>query len=219
MATLLLGALLACGAKETGHTATSAMPYCEETEDALGWDDASPGGGSTPAEALAVAEGTRAVPLTWSSGGSTGLALTVTRDGSPSWVTSVAVYPDTGGPSPSIGVICEDHLAMPVQVGFVTDDGAFAESWPVVMTWPDPVGAEGVDFYVSSPPESLVGAWRPDDTSVPDLSTYDTVTMAFEGRWISSGAFGTVAVLGEKTGPTTASQTAVEVARWELDGE
>ena len=53
MATLLLGALLACGAKETGHTATSAMPYCEETEDALGWDDASPGGGSTPAEAQA----------------------------------------------------------------------------------------------------------------------------------------------------------------------
>ncbi len=181
----------------------------------LGWDEASPID-TTPREALAVAAGTHTVDLAWTVGGSTPLTLVVSEGGEPAWVESVAVYPDSGT-SPAIGVVCEPHLALPVSVDFSTADGAFAESWSVTMAWPQADSSEGVSFSVIEAPEAVVGTWEPDAASVPDLASYDSVEVAFDGRFVGEGPFGSVAVRGERSSGATASLETVEVARWELE--
>lgn len=208
--------LVACtgGAKDDdttdtgGTTATgSGWPYCAETLTPLGWEEAAPDG-TVPGEALAPFEGEHVVVLAYEDGGETALTIRVTRAGEPEWVDQEAVYPGTG---PAIGVVCWDHVRMPVAARFTTEDGAFAESWEQTHSAPGaPYSTDdsGLALSYTVDPAMVAGSWTLEGV---DPSGYDFLELAIAG---STGS-GTVVVNGQRTtGDAVSFGIVQEVGTW-----
>lgn len=114
--------LAACdGGKDLGNG-----PYCEDTPTDLALDDPTDLG-FTAAAVLARLPANEVTTLTWDGGATTGLLLGYTPATSARFVDSEAVYPDDGGETPAIGVICDDRVEIDLDFTLLTDDGAFDE--------------------------------------------------------------------------------------------
>ncbi len=124
----------------------SSSPYCEETITILASADTPSPSGMSAADILAVIEGEHTSELAWTEqssnavqvtvmpGGSGTTPLTLTIDyeaGEVRWVDSEVVYPP--GPTDAIYVECLPRLEFDARLGFVSEDGAFAESREIVV--------------------------------------------------------------------------------------
>jgi hypothetical protein len=153
------------------------MPYCAPTETPLADDEPTPAG-FTPGQVRAFAEGAIDDVLRWDAGWSTPLHLAVSVVGGARWVDRKAVYPE--GESPAIGIVCDDGLVLPVELGFATDDGAFAERFDTELESAD--GARA-GFSVDLVAEPLEGSFDP--AAVP-TDDYDTLSLDAVG-WLAAG--------------------------------
>jgi hypothetical protein len=107
-------------------------PYCEDQPSDVALEDATDLGFSA-ADVLAGIPAEEAVVFTYADGSATELSLAFTPAGTARFVTSEAVYPDSGGESPAIGVVCDDRVELDGRLSFHTADGAFAELLDVVV--------------------------------------------------------------------------------------
>lgn len=207
----ILALVLAC---TEASKADLQYPSCVDTPSALAADATSPGGFSANT-ALALASGTRSNTLTWKDGSQTALSLEVVGDGSGSqWVDSVADYPSDTGASPAIGIECTSRLEIPVNVQFSTDDGAFADNFSSTLIAST---AELATFSIDLVSASLAGSFNAADWPTED---YDTLSMAINASFISSGDSGTIAGSAQKDngctddGSCSASNENLDVAQW-----
>jgi len=67
-------------------------------------------------------------PLTWPDEATTVLDLALASTGE-AWFVDSVVVPGHGEEQPAIWPICDDRVAVAVTIQFMTDDGAFAETW------------------------------------------------------------------------------------------
>lgn len=207
----ILALVLAC---TDNSKANIDYPSCVDTPSALTADVASPGGFSA-ADVLLLASGARSNTLTWKDGSQTALSLEVVGDGSGSqWVDSVAEYPSDSGISPAIGIECTSRLEIPVSVQFSTDDGAFADNFSSTLVAST---AEVASFSIDLVTAPLAGSFNAADWPTED---YDTLSMALNASFTSSGDSGTIAGNAQKDngctddGSCSASNEMLDVAQW-----
>lgn len=207
----------ACGdEKNNGDTAEG--PHCEDSATVVAVDEVTELGFAAT-DLLALAEGTWADTFTWDRDASTsGLELTLGwTDGEARFVDSVEVYPDDGE-QPAIGLICEDRVEVDVQIGFVTDDGSFDESWTGPLTGK---AADLAELYRALDPDALGGTYDMDaDITEP---TWDQRSLWIQGTFDEAGSTGRV--LGQVSGEeecqgNTCSAWAAEVSvgSWGSEG-
>ncbi len=179
--------LLAC-TEDKGDTASEmAMPYCEDTATEVALDEETDLGFAAQAVVdLAVTPSPWAETFTWERGGSTELTLTVGPAGTALYVESEAVYPDSGEVA-AIGVECPNRVEVQAPVGFVTADGAFGESWDVVLS---SVDGTTVTFGRELDPFGLTGSYD----VLPDVGEpeYDELDLWVRGTFAAAGATGEV---------------------------
>jgi hypothetical protein len=205
MALALGTALVGCG-KDDGedntdgsHSTEDGSPYCEDTESPMALDDES-SFGLTGQAFLDAIPGQLDGSAEFAGGASAGLQVTVTVDAdSLRSVASVAVYPDTGGESPAIAVICPARVEVDAQMQLVSDDGQLAETLTVVLSSSDPseLGTElgEVSFWADLDPDALGGTLDIGDFT--DLSEWDTVSMSVYGAILEGRLTGEVSGMGE----------------------
>lgn len=207
----ILALVLAC---TESSKADLQYPSCVDTPSALAADAASPGGFSA-VDALALVTGARSHPLTWKDGSQTALSLEVVGDGSGSqWVDSVAEYPSDSGISPAIGIECSSRLEIPINVQFRTDDGAFSDNFSSTLIAST---ADMASFSIDLVTATLSGSFNAADWPTED---YDTLSMAINASFSSSGDSGTIAGNAQKDngctddGSCSASNETLDVAQW-----
>jgi len=157
---------------------------CEAVETrAVGFDEDV--GGYTAAQVLDVVMGTHSRTLTWNSGSTTGLTLTLTG-------ATEAVFVDeevlaTGGPA--IEIACTDTLQIAMDIQVVTVDGQLNFEAPAVLR---ASAAEWQQVSVSlDRPDVLFRAI--DWVAEP----YDRLTSALIAGWNTGELSGSIAAQGE----------------------
>jgi hypothetical protein len=152
LAALFVPALFVLAGCPSGDLAEG--PYCEDTRTALGADEVSALGFS-PADVLADVPESENVGLVYADNSLSQLAVAFAPGAAAWFVDSEAVYPDTGGPQPAIGVICDDRVEIEGTLSFVSEDGAFAESFDAVLS----ATAESTSLHQELDLDALVGTF------------------------------------------------------------
>lgn len=193
-ALLGLSLLTACPDNNKDDTgAADDLWSCDETATTLSLDEVSALGfsGQTIVD---VASGTHAATFTYVDGSTTGLTLEATTPGAVRYIEATPPAPDssatedlawdTGG-----GDACPDRVEVDMTLSFVTQDGAFAESWDMTMRSED--GAT-VSFYAQLDPSGFAGTF--------DLVDHVTATDWDElSAWVS-GSIDATGTSGEISG-------------------
>lgn len=109
-----------------GDNKEASTPSCIATETDVALDEVSPLG-FAPAEMLAQVPASDAAEFTYADASSTTLSLGFAPGTTATFVDLEADYPDTGEVI-DIGVICDDYVAVDVDLDFQTDDGVFDEA-------------------------------------------------------------------------------------------
>lgn len=122
---LLLTPLFACTPRPADG------PYCAQTVTDVALDEVTPIGVDA-ATVLADLPMTEDATLVYADATRTALALSYTPGGTARFVDQEAVYPE-GGTTIDIAVICDDYVAVDVNMGLTTDDGVFAEALSTVL--------------------------------------------------------------------------------------
>ena len=209
----MLAVVAGCG---LGGKDLETGPYCEDTPTVVALDEVTDLGFA--AQALVdLAQGDHTETFTWARDDSTTpLSLTVTHGGGEArFVDSTAVYPDGGGESPAIGVICEDRVEVDVDLQFATDDGAFDEAWALAI-WG--VESDTATFRQDLDPDGLGGSYDMAD-DIGD-EAYDDRSLWVGGAFALEGASGEV--MGQISGSEdcdagdtcTAWAASVSVGSW-----
>lgn len=142
-------------------------------------------GGYTAADALGVVLGTHTKTLTWNTGSTTGLTLSLSG-------ATEAVFVDeevtsTGGPT--IEMACVDTLQIAMDIQAVTVDGQLNFETPVVLT---STASEWQDLSVSLDRSDVL--FRASDwVSEP----HDTLTSSLSATWLDGQLSGSISALGE----------------------
>lgn len=117
---LLLAPLFGCTPKPADG------PYCAQTVTDVALDEVTPIGVDA-ATVLADLPTTEDATLVYADATRTALALHYAPGDTARFVDQEAVYPE-GGTTIDIAVICDDYVAVDVNMDLTTDDGVFAET-------------------------------------------------------------------------------------------
>lgn len=186
--------LLGCAAEEEEQPAPppgqiGGEPYaCEpKAVQTLAIDETSPLGFSA-ADILGFAQGTHDAGFVWDAGGSTPMTLTVPA---PSEVRFADLgLPPVGDPQLYGEIGCANHVELDVIVTLATGDGAFAETFDVILI---AASTSRAAFSESVAPEAISGSYVFDER---DPSTYDKVDfLTFNAMLDPTGANGDVNAL------------------------
>lgn len=180
---------------DDGQFGEEAGARCDVvTRTPLALDEVSPLG-FTAQSVLDLAEGTHPGTLTWlEAGGSSPLTLTVAQAGAIEYVEQAVVTTGTGsGEEPALSLWCPNLVSVGVDIGFVTDDGVFAEQWLGALT-SDVEGQTGFDRTL----EDLAGTFDPWD-HIPADTDFDEVTAWLEVSFDASGPSGLIHGQGSGT--------------------
>lgn len=116
----LIPLVVACGEKDA--VGEYWMPYCEETRTPLEFTEESPLGFS--AEDAAVALGSlHTVDLRWAGGGATTVDVELALTSTVEFVDLEEATPPEDATAPAIAVVCDDYVAVSVNLGLTTADG------------------------------------------------------------------------------------------------
>jgi len=195
----VLVALAACtgggSGEETAHTADTGwkdgndyMPYCDQVPTDVALDEVTELGFA--AQTLVdFAASPAPATFTWSDDTSTELSVSVTFADTARFVDEVAVYPEppNGTAVPSIGVVCEDHVAIDADLVIQTADGRLDETLSLTFVGRS---ADQLEAYVPMDPDVLGGSLVFDDfVSEPE---YDARTMNLSITFDATGHRGTL---------------------------
>lgn len=217
LATTAASLLVGCtkdGETDSGGWDADNMPYCEDTASAMAPEDESAFGLSGQAfldHIPAQLDGT----AVFSDSQEADLAVQVTVDAaSLRTVDSVAVYPETDGPSPAIAVICPARVEVDAVVSVQTADGRLAEVQEVVLSAVDPaesgIPAEQVAFSVALDPDALGGSLSMGDFTDP--AAWDAITMSMWGTFQDGALSGEVSAMGEVVQGSMATASVIPIA-------
>lgn len=162
------------------------------------------------AEVAALAEGSHAGTLRYEGGGSAALTVDVTL-GDARFLDMEWVDDGTGElATPATEIGCADLVEVDATVLFITDDGAFDETWDAPVQAAD---AAFATFYSELDLEALTGTYvytPPDD--------YEALQVWVDGTFDSTGAHGEIAAIGTATEGSgddgTVSGTSLSLASW-----
>ena len=144
-------------------------------------------GGYTAADVVGVVLGTHSKTLTWSSGATTGLTLSLT--GATEAVFVDEEVPATGGPT--IEIACTDTLQIAMDMQVVTVDGQLNFEAPVVMV------SSAAEWH-----EVSVSLDRPDvlfQASDWVTEPYDSLTSSLSAAWLDGVLSGSISAVAETT--------------------
>src|SRR5690349_7644587 len=187
---------------QTGEENVGCLPV--ETTN-LAWSERSSLGFSADEllNALGAEQQTR---LTWDDGSDTSLTMTLVRgSGSPSF--QEREWTDDGsGRELAAGVECTNVVTIPATLTFTTNDGAFAEDWPLTLLADGSGSASG---YTQLDLNELQGDF---EVTMVDPADYEAVTafvtLSFDGaRWT-----GTISGQATRTEGQTASAQNFSIA-------
>lgn len=186
---------------------------CQEEEEPIGLDDASPLGFSA-AEVIAAVSGERTAQLTWAKGGSTTATLSVGAPVAARFVEStVATGTPPNGQEPAIAVVCSDYLEIDVPLSFSTEDGAFAETFSLTLR---ATQADTAAFYHSIDLSALEGSYQVTEV---DPAEFNKLWVYLSGTISGSAVSGEITGMAESfpsgSGPdATVSATRFDVAEF-----
>ena len=172
------------GIRTGGDGSQSASGGCEVFETrTVSFDEDV--GGYTAADVVGVVLGSHSKTLTWSSGATTGLTLSLT--GATEAVFVDEEVPATGGPT--IEIACTDSLQIAMDLQVVTVDGQLNFEAPVVVR---SSAAEWQEVSVSlDRPDVLFRA--SDWVTEP----YDSLTSSLSAAWLDGVLGGSISALSE----------------------
>ena len=177
------------GSSVRGSGNQSASAGCEVVETrTVGFDEDV--GGYTAADMLGVVLGTHSKTLTWNSGATTGLSLSLT--GATQAVFVDEEVPATGGPT--VEIACTDSLQIAMDVQVVTVDGQLNFEAPVVVR----SSAAGWQ-------ELTISLDRPDVLfRATDWVTepHDTLSSSLSAVWTDGVMSGSISALAERSSGT-----------------
>jgi hypothetical protein len=196
---------------DTDTNETDSGPYCDEVETLLGLSDET-GMGFTGGDLLAELPLDAVADVLWADGPISALEWGVTPTvGTLRYVESTEVYPETDGPSNSIGVYCPDYVAVDGILELVSDDGRLNESMPFAfMVTEENADAMVVEFSDELDPDGLNGSFDIADFANPD--DYDTLRLFLSGQIQGGELSGGVSGQGEGSDGNTAWAESIEVA-------
>ena len=199
---------------DTGASAEDGMPYCEDSAAAMVPEDVSSFGVSGQAFLDSIPAGLDG-SAAFADGGNAGLQVQVEVDPTTlQSVGSVAVYPETDGPVPSIAVICPDRMEVQARVSLITDDGRLAETLDLVLVTEDPAELGGPAGQVSLSAELDPGALGGtlDIADFTDLDEWDSVSMSARATILDGTLTGEVSGMGEVVNGEVAMAGAIPMA-------
>jgi hypothetical protein len=205
--------LTACTEVDDGRHGENAAASCDRTDTDVALDESTPLGFAA-ADVLAWLEADHATTLTLSgSDTDRNLVVAVTSDGTATWV-DLEDAPSSGGIEPAIAAVCEDSLELGATVSFVTDDGSFAESWPLALAV---ARVDAATARLELDPGDIAGTFTPEAELVDGC---DTATLAVDLAFDQAGGVsGSLAVRCARTDGDTASMSQDVVATWGDEGE
>lgn len=148
---MLLALLLAC---QPG----TFVPHCDSTSTDLAWDEPSALGFSA-ADALATLRSTWSADATTLISGSTPLLAVVEEELQARFVDQEEAEAPENAAIAAIAVICDDYLAVGVELSLNTGDDQLDELLAVDLLVPDPEGQEAPEL---------------DDAGIPTTATFST---------------------------------------------
>ena len=166
---ILANLLWAINASGMGQAKTPAWPYCEETVELFDIKQETPLGFSG-LDLFTMASGINAVKIDYGykQAPTVGtLAFTQTTSLA-RYIRSKAVYPSPGF---EIGIICRDRVELDINLAFMTQDGAFRDSWDTTLRSQDQdycrdeacaVAGEYAQFSLFLSPEEFQGTFYQD---------------------------------------------------------
>lgn len=162
------------------------------------------------AEVAALAEGAHTGTLTYADGGSTGLTVEITL-GDARYLDMDWIDDGTGElATPAMDMGCADVVEVDAAVDFISEDGAFAESWDTALQAPL---ADSASFWADLDLEALGGAY----VYTPDAA-YEEITAYVSGTFDPSGAHGEINGQGTQSEGSgddgTVSATNLPIATW-----
>lgn len=207
---LALPTLAACSDK--GDEAWS--PHCDSTESPLALDEESLLGFSGQ-DVLDAVGGDHSLVFSYDRGGSTPLSLDLDTSGATA--TSVHLFeaepPDGVTEYATIGVVCEDYLAVEVGVDFATEDGAFDEPFATVLrAW------EATSATFSHEWEDVAEVQGSFDFSTLASGDADASSASLYGTLTDQGSSGELTYQEEGEDEDTAWASNVPVGSWDVAG-
>ncbi len=187
--------VVACGkdgdsGSTTDNLDETSMPYCEDAAAPMLASETAITG-VLGADFLARLVPELAGEVAFADGTSGAVQVRVVVDeASLRSVESVEVYPDNGGASPAIAVICPDRIEVDAVVSISSEDGRLDESLAVVLALSDGSdswdgGAPVPSFSLAVGPTELGGTL--DLSGFADISRYDEVELHWMGTLDISG--------------------------------
>lgn len=223
--TLLTAALFslplafACGEDDdTGNKGDEAwMPYCESVSTDLAMDEVSPLGFSGADLGAALAAKYTA-PLTWGSGGSSDLLITLGLDGPVQFVDlSEAVPPEGTEHIADIAVVCDDYLRIGGAATLSSADGLLAESLSVEFSAST---ASSASFSLERSPTDFAHPeiFAPYEAPPGEAGDIDEVHVLVNGQFGVGGvSTGGIDYVSSGSDGNTAWQSMDQVASWGTD--
>ena len=177
------------GVTERGGGNDSVSAGCEVVETrTVGFDEDI--GGYTAADMLGVVLGTHSKTMTWNSGATTGLSLSLT--GATQAVFVDEEVPATGGPA--VEIACTDSLQIAMDVQVVTVDGQLNFEAPVVVR-SSAAGWQELSISLDRP-DVLFRAT--DWVTEP----HDTLSSSLSAGWMDGELSGSISALAERSSGT-----------------
>ena len=190
------------GIRAGGDGAESVSGGCEVVETrTVSFDEDV--GGFTAAQVLNVVQGVHSKTLTWNSGASTGLTLSLTGASEAIFVDEEVV--SNGGPT--IEIACTDTLQIAMDIQVVTVDGQLNFEAPVVVR---SSAAEWQETSVSLDRGDVL--FRASDWVT---EPYDSLTSSLSAAWLDGVLGGNIAVLSE-TSSGSGSEGVVSASHIEI---
>lgn len=190
------------GGGQSGEEAVT----CSDVESVPLGDDEVSELGFGKAEIAALAEGEHARTLVYADGSSAALTMTVAL-GDARWLDMEYVS-DGSGIEPAME--CANQVEVDATITFVTDDGAFMETWETSLLASQ---SDSASFSVSLDLDALGG----DFVYTPDAD-YDEIQAWVEGTFDSTGAWGEIVGYGIKSEGSgddgVTSATRLSMATW-----
>jgi hypothetical protein len=187
---------------QTGEETVGCLPV--ETTN-LAWSERSSLGFSAD-ELLNSLGAERRTRLTWDDGTSTSLTMTLARaSGAPSF--QQREWTDDGsGRELAAGPDCNDVVTVPATLTFTTNDGVFAEQWPVTLLADAAGSATG---FVQLDLDAVGGSF---DVETIDAAEYDDVDVYVNLSFDGDAWTGTVSGQGTRAQGDTVSATGIDIA-------
>lgn len=199
------------------------VPHCDVTETDLAWDEESPLGFSA-AQAMDTLSGPWSAAATTLVSPSTTLLAQVQSTAGARFVDLEPAEAPEGAAVADLYVVCDDYLAVEVELAIATGDDQLDDLWALDLAVPDPAGELPVEvdettgiptqasFALEMEVDELGGEV---DLSGYDVDEADAASVQSFGRVHADGATdGTVELLREYSDEDSSTQTSDELVQW-----